>query len=116
MPNQTIDLGSSPDDPEEVSEGDTKGPSKTYYPSLYVSDVDSLDEIPDTGTEFEFTAKGTVVSKTISERDGEKCCSFEIEVQQITPTGSKVSAKQEDASDGLDKAMDDVVEKKSKKS
>lgn len=72
------------------------------YPRLYLSDMPSLDELPD--GKFKFSGVGKVVRHTETDENGEKHCSCEIEVYSIEPEG-------EDSTD-LGKALDKISEKK----
>lgn len=103
----TIDLGKSPEPKNEVAKA-TKAP---YYPTLYVSEVQGLDDLP-TG-EFTFTGKGKVLTKTEKQSTDGTSYSCEIEVHSISPQGgSKKKAAKADAADSLGAALDTIAKKK----
>ena len=100
---KTIDLGKKSEllgaTPEPAQEN-SKEP-KVYYPSLYLNfdGVEKLDGLGETG---EAIIKYKVVSKTISEREGEKYCSIDLEIHSITPKeSSKKSSPMDDIEEGL---------------
>ncbi len=107
---KTIDLGktSGTGSPEVKSPTDSKKP---YYPSVYITDIDGADDLP-TG-EFEFHAKGKVVSKSTRESaDGKKTTSIEIEVHKITPDVSSIKKVKKEAVDALDETFGAIEKKK----
>ncbi len=109
MPNDgMIDLGNKPD--KEMTEKAALAPREVYYPSIHLSNVDGLEDLPD--GEFTFTGKGKVVSYTESTRDGKETCSCEIEIHGIKPSTKKVK-KVKDAGERLDDSFDKIAKKKS---
>lgn len=114
--SMTIDLGKSYDSMESTGSSPVKKTPKVSYPTLYVSGIDSIDNLPD--GEFKFSAVGKVVSKSESTRDGKTSCSCEIEVQSITPDQSDKSSAQgladsldqKDAEDMIDDGADENSE------
>lgn len=102
-----IDLGAKPEKPSTIS---AKPSNKPYYPSLHVGNIAGVEGLP--SGEFDFTGRGRVVHKSVTERDGKKQYSCEIEVQHITPTGGAGG----DEEGGLDKALEEIASKKTKKS
>lgn len=76
-----LDLGKKQDLTVKPANPSKKEKAKVYYPTIHLSDVEGLEDLPE--GEFEFEGKGRVVSKTVSERDGKRYCSCEIEVQSI---------------------------------
>ncbi len=106
MPNDGIDLGSKPG--KEMSEAKV-AQKEVYYPTLHLSNVDGLDELPE--GEFTFTGKGKVISYTESTRDGKDTCSCELEIHSIKPTNKKVK-KEKDADDRLNDSLNKIAKKK----
>lgn len=82
---------------------------KISYPTVYVSDIDGLDTLPD--GEFTFKGTGKVVSITESTRNGKYHCSCEIEIQDITPDSTKQKPGKS-TEESLDDALDTVAKKK----
>ncbi len=111
MKDGYIDLGKSYDTKAEISVPEK---NRVSYPTMYVShdmkDDSGLDELPD--GEFEFTAKGRVIS--YKEDMKNKTCSCEIEVIGIKPS-TKKAKKAKSSEESLDTALDDVIAKKTKK-
>jgi hypothetical protein len=101
-----IDLGKKPMD-TPIPAGPDKKSSKVFYPSLHIGDIEGLDKLP--SGEFNFTGRGKVVHKSVTERNGKKSCSCEIEVMHLSPEGS-------DEEDGLDKELEKIASKKTGKS
>lgn len=105
MPNNgMIDLGSKP---QEIGKASTPSEDKTYYPTLRISNVEGLDDLPD--GEFTFTAKGEVVSHSEDLKNG--TCSCEIEIHSISPNAKKVK-KVKDAGERLDDSLDKIAKHK----
>lgn len=77
-------------------------PASPSFPRLYLTDMPSLDDLPD--GKFKFSGVGKVVRHTEEDIDGEKHCSCEIEVYSIEPEGEK--------STDLGKALDKIATKK----
>lgn len=109
MPNEGIDLGNKPG--KEMSKEAAMAPREVYYPTLHLSNVDGLDELPE--GEFTFTAKGKVTSYTERVTDGKKSCSCELEVHNIKPSTKKMK-KEKDADERLDDSFDKIAKKKAK--
>lgn len=96
----SVNLGKKPLD-TKVAE---KPLDKVYYPSLFLSDVPELDELPDGVFKFEATGKVTSHTEKV-DPDGTKHCSCEIEIHSIEPTGM-------DKSTDLGKTLDKIAAKK----
>jgi hypothetical protein len=99
-----MDLGTSLEKTSSPM-GEESGKSKKYYPSIHISGVKGLEDLPD--GEFEFTGKGRVVSMTHNKKAG--TCSCEIEVMDLE-AGDK--AESADLEDSLDKVLTDKEESK----
>jgi hypothetical protein len=108
---KTIDLGTMRPDysimtdapaPEGAS-AESETPKKKVYPSLYISDLDTKLDLPDSG---EAIVKFKVVERRETERDGKKTCSYDIEIHELTPTAKKSSQKSsdDDIEEGLSEA------------
>lgn len=96
---KTIDLGKTYDEPEiSPAEDAESSESKIHYPSLYLSDRPDLAGLPDSGTA---TIEFKVISRTVSERDGEKNVSIELEIHKIT-------ADLEPTKNGEDESLDEI--------
>jgi hypothetical protein len=65
------------------------------YPSLYLSNREGMDEIPDVGTEGEATIRFRVVSKTNSDGPNGKSSSVDLEVMEIE-FGEMIESDDED--------------------
>lgn len=115
----SVNLGKKPSDtklgdmPKEVS-------NKVYFPSLFLSDVPELDNLPDGLFKFEGTGQVTSHTEKV-DPDGTKHCSCEIEIHSIEPMGDskstdlgkaldKVAADKEDAADESDPSDDEETE------
>jgi len=72
---------------------DKKTPMKEVFPSFYLSDLKNPIDLPDEGTA---EIKYKVVSRTESTRDGETKCSYDIEIQELTPTSKTATASDDD--------------------
>ncbi len=105
-----IDLGSKPS-MGLVSAKEDSAP-KIHYPTVFIShkmdDGNALDSLPD--GEFEFTAKGEIVSYKEDKKTG--TCQCEIEIKAIKPSTTKAK-KAVKAEDGLDEALTKISKKKS---
>jgi hypothetical protein len=97
-----MDLGTSIEKTESPM-GEANGKGKKYYPSIHISNVKGLEDLPD--GEFEFTGKGRVVSMTHNKKAG--TCSCEIEVMDLE--AGEVT-EEADLEDSLDKALTDKEE------
>lgn len=80
----SIDLAIQPKDmvmdmamPMSSSKG---GKSKPIYPSLYISGVENLDALPREGYALIHFKRR---SMTVGDRDGESCCSADLEIHEI---------------------------------
>ena len=78
----SIDLAIQPKDmdmamPMSSSKG---GKSKPIYPSLYISGVENLDSLPREGYALIHFKRR---SMTVGDRDGESCCSADLEIHEI---------------------------------
>lgn len=80
----SIDLAIQPKDtvmdmamPMSSSKG---GKSKPIYPSLYISGVENLDALPREGYALIHFKRRSV---TMGDRDGESCCSADLEIHEI---------------------------------
>jgi hypothetical protein len=80
----SIDLAIQPKDmvmdismPMPPSKG---GKSKPIYPSLYISGVENLDALPREGYALIHFKRRSL---TMGERDGESCCSADLEIHEI---------------------------------
>ena len=115
--SKPIELGHKPGDNLEIHRlSDIK--DKTYYPSLYISNVDDprLLDLPDEG---ECTIKYKVRSRTHREEKNpskpKRSCSLDLDVISIAPTGGG-SYKKKDSDDeygkGARKAFKDYFDKK----
>jgi hypothetical protein len=56
------------------------GKSKPIYPSLYISGVENLDALPREGYALIHFKRRSL---TMGERDGESCCSADLEIHEI---------------------------------
>ena len=101
-----IELGKSADmgDFPMTGKSDSKGKKKKFYPTLYVSDVEGLEDIPEEGCILiDFKRRSINVRKSDS---GKTTTSVELEVRTICMPNDYESEGD----------MDDVVEKMVKKS
>ena len=101
-----IELGKSADmgDFPMAGKSDSKGKKKKFYPTLYVSDVEGLEDIPEEGCILiAFKRRSINVRKSDS---GKTTTSVELEVRTICMPNDYESEGD----------MDDVVEKMVKKS
>jgi len=69
----------------------TAKPDKPSYPSLYLSDVPELDDLPDGIFKFEGTAQVVRHSETI-DADGNRHCDCTLEIHSIEPKSVKSKA------------------------
>jgi hypothetical protein len=91
-----IDLGREYDSPcccAGDSSDDKKGEKKISYPSLYVSGVEQLPELPD--GDFYILAKVSVCRMTVDKKNDDN--SLELEVKSMKPVGAAPSKKEKDA-------------------
>jgi hypothetical protein len=95
-----VDLGKKPSDTEKTSVSD-----KPYYPSVSLSDVPELDDLPDGIFKFEATGQVVRHSETI-DADGERHCDCTIEIHSIEP--KSVKSKEVD----LGSALKEIESKK----
>lgn len=103
-----IDFGAKPEKPAMVM--DAKKEPTVFYPTLHVGNIEGVADLP--SGEFDFTGRGKVVHKSVSERNGKKSYSCEIEVHHMTPT--KADGSEDEG--GLDKALEDIESQKTGKS
>lgn len=77
----SIDLAITPPEPVDLDMViGKKGKSKPMYPSLYISGVDNLEDLPREGYALIHFKRR---SMTMGERDGEECCSADLEIHEI---------------------------------
>lgn len=95
-----MDLGKTLDSTAIKPMEETKG--KKYYPSIHISDVKGMDDLPD--GEFEFTGKGRVLSMTHNKKNG--TCSCEIEIMDLEP------GDESEPGESLDKTLKKIESKK----
>lgn len=57
-----------------------RGKSETMYPSLYISGVSNLESLPREGYALIHFKRRSI---TMGERDGEECCSADLEIHEI---------------------------------
>lgn len=77
----SIDLEITP--PEPIDTGmvaGKKGKSKPMYPSLYITGAKNLESLPREGYALIHFKRRSV---TMGERDGEECCSADLEIHEI---------------------------------
>jgi len=102
-----INLGKSPSETEVMPPGKKDG--EKYFPTLRISDVEGLADLPE--GEFTFTAKGKMISYSEDLKRG--TCSVELEVHSIEPSSKNVK-KSKEADERLDESFDKIAKKKSK--
>lgn len=86
----------------------TASPAKPSYPTLFLSDVPQLDDLPD--GEFTFEAVGKVVRHTETEDEsGDRHCDCTIEIHSIEPKSVKGKQSKADLGDALDKIAEDKM-------
>lgn len=105
-----IDLGQSM---KSMGEAVPMKGDEVNYPTLHLSDVDELHDLPD--GEFYFTAKGRVTRHEDSAPvNGKAHCSCDIAVMGIKITGQpkSKSKSQPDAEERLGDALDTIAKKK----
>lgn len=117
-----IDLGKpmSKDSPMVMGDGaSTSKSSKTVYPTLFIQDVDELDDLPE--GEFYFMAKGKVTRHTeedpVDADEAGSHCSCEITVMSMKPLGDAAEQMQaaedsEESGDGLAETLDKMEKSK----
>ncbi len=101
MAYKAINLGKKIDYPSDVKPAE---PTNPVYPTLYIRDVDGLEDLPD--GEFTFVATGKVVMSKEEMRNDVKECSYEIEVHSIKPSTTKDGSKPSEVS--LAEALDEM--------
>jgi hypothetical protein len=80
-----IDLGREYDSGPCCPPPDKKEKGKKSYPSLYISDLEDIPDLPE--GDFYILAKVKVCSMTKSTRDDETKVSMELEVKSMKPMG-----------------------------
>lgn len=86
---------------------DKKSEPKEYFPTVYISDIEELDDLP---MEGEATIRYKLVSKTErkstdSKGEEKESCSVEMEIQSITPVKSIEDADEAQDEHKLRKAL-----------
>lgn len=77
----SIDLEISPPEPVDLGMvAGKKGKSQPMYPSLYISGAKNLEDLPREGYALIHFKRRSV---TMGDRDGEECCSADLEVHEI---------------------------------
>ena len=77
----SIDLAITPPEPIDLDMVvGKKGKSKPMYPSLYISGVKNIEDLPREGYALIHFKRR---SMTMGERDGEECCSADLEIHEI---------------------------------
>lgn len=77
----SIDLAITPPEPVDLDMVvGKKGKSKPMYPSLYISGVKNIEDLPREGYALIHFKRR---SMTMGERDGEECCSADLEIHEI---------------------------------
>lgn len=77
----SIDLAITPPKPVDLDMViGKKGNSKPMYPSLYITGVDNIGDLPREGYALIHFKRR---SMTMGERDGEECCSADLEIHEI---------------------------------
>lgn len=102
-----IDLSSKP--AKEMTEKAAMAPREVFYPTLHLSNVEGLEDLPE--GEFTFTGKGKVVSYTERVTDGKKSCSCQLEVHGISPSVKKAK-KVKEADERLEDSFNKIAKKK----
>lgn len=95
------ELATAAPEPEEKK-------TKTHYPSFYIHDAPK--ELMGLTDEGEALITFKVVNKTMSDREGKKSCSCELEVQSITPKNMPQmdsDGDQPDSEDAFDKYLEE---------
>jgi hypothetical protein len=104
-----IDLGREYDSGPCCPPSDKKEKGKKSYPSLYISDLEDIPDLPE--GDFYILAKVKVCSTTKSMRDDEAKVSMELEVKSMKPMGEAESEEDSeeievvDTADALEKAV-----------
>lgn len=78
----SIDLEITPPEPIDLDMvvGKKQGKSKPMYPSLYITGAKNLEDLPREGYALIHFKRRSV---TMGDRDGEECCSADLEVHEI---------------------------------
>lgn len=77
----SIDLEITPPEPIDLNMvAGKKGKMKPMYPSLYISGVKNIEDLPREGYALIHFKRR---SMTMGERDGEECCSADLEIHEI---------------------------------
>lgn len=118
---KTIDLGTSPVNPESMAtvvEIDD-APVKINYPSLYISGRENLDDAPSTGSEGTAVIQFRVISKSESDREKNgasvKESSLELEVKSIAFESSPKPPSQDDSEDEIEEGLKEAELKSKEK-
>lgn len=78
----SIDLEITPPEPVDIAmvAGKKQGKSKPMYPSLYISGVKNIETLPREGYALIHFKRRSL---TMGEREGEECCSADLEIHEI---------------------------------
>lgn len=77
----SIDLAINPPEPVDLDMVvGKKGKSKPMYPSLYISGVKNIEDLPREGYALIHFKRRSL---TVGEREGEDCCSADLEIHEI---------------------------------
>lgn len=77
----SIDLEITPPEPIDIAMvSGKKGKSKPMYPSLYISGVKNIESLPREGYALIHFKRRSL---TMGEREGEECCSADLEIHEI---------------------------------
>lgn len=77
----SIDLAITPPEPIDLDMVvGKKGKSKPMYPSLYISGVKNIEDLPREGYALIHFKRRSL---TVGEREGEDCCSADLEIHEI---------------------------------
>lgn len=92
---------------------DLSEPPEESYPSLYLSDIEGIESLPEEG---EAVIRYKRRSITETEREGKESCSVELEIQAIKPSGKKTpDSHRKPADSEMEDAIDEGLDRAEKK-
>lgn len=108
-----IDLGKAQETIDVIQEFD----SEKYYPKLYLSDIEGLEDAPEVGTEGTAKIKFRVVSKNESEReqDGKVIEKYAIDIDVTGiefDSKSTATSEEDDIEKGLSESEKEMEDEK----
>jgi len=106
----SIDLGKSPNVDSPITPSSDKGEkNKKYYPTLYISDVDGIDKLPEEGCALIKFKRNSVTVRKGS--DGKSTASADLEIQSICLPSDGADSSDDDDDEDTGNLIDSMAKK-----